>query len=161
MRIWQKSSNIANHKHIKEHDRKNMLSGKRIMTLVTIVVTVSVMLMAKGRGQNDYFYSRWTVFTTQQLMDKAKQCVLAGEKRDSAMVWYTIVANRFEPKEGSRKENNLSLRAMNNLGYMYFFFYYDYQKSYSYLTKALKLSQKYGSSVKCVDACRVERIALT
>ena len=144
MRIWQKSSNIANHKHIKEHDRKNMLSGKRIMTLVTIVVTVSVMLMAKGRGQNDYFYSRWTVFTTQQLMDKAKQCVLAGEKRDSAMVWYTIVANRFDPKEGSRKENNLSLRAMNNLGYMYFFFYYDYQKSYSYLTKALKLSQKYG-----------------
>lgn len=121
-----------------------MLNSARRNILVALLASLSIMLMAKGRGRNDYFYSRWMVFSTEQLMDKARFCLQNPEKRDSAMVWYTIVANRFDPKKQNPKDNDYSIGALNNLGYMYFYFYYDYQKSYSYLTKALEMSKKYG-----------------
>ena len=80
---------------------------------------------------------------SKELNEKAYDFI-AQKKIDSALVCYSVVANRYyEQEQQTREEREKSIFAMNNIGYLYFFYYFDYEKSYHYLLQALKLSEKY------------------
>ena len=79
---------------------------------------------------------------TQQLMDVAKAKFLSEEPRyDQALLAYTIVTNRYSTRM-SKREKESCAAAFNNIGYIYFFHYYDYAKAYSYFTKSLEISKE-------------------
>lgn len=61
---------------------------------------------------------------------------------DSALVCYTIVANRYYERKLDRDELYLCVNAMANLGYLYCSQYFDYQKSYSYLQQSLDIAKQ-------------------
>ena len=63
---------------------------------------------------------------------------------DSAMVCYSIVANRVQNNNLESKDKYQIARALNNLGYIYATYYYDFQKAYENLNKSMELSKLYG-----------------
>lgn len=91
------------------------------------------------------FYNRWVILSSEELMDKGRHCLNIPEKRDSAFMWFSIVANRYN-QDHPDANDTICVGAMNNLGYMYFFYYQDYYKSYSCLQRGLDIALKNGYS---------------
>lgn len=117
----------------------------KLLFAITLLLA-PMQLWGKSRPQtlSRDFYNKWVLSSTADLMDRAKSYISNPEKRDSALVWYSIVANRYGNDEYSAADHERAVGAMNNLGYMYFYFYQDYYKSYSYLQRALKISIENG-----------------
>ncbi len=89
------------------------------------------------------FYKMMSGLSNDSLQIKALRYVHT-EKPDSAFLCYTIMANRLGIQQLQGDDLLKSVMALNNLGYMYYFFYHDYQKAFSYLTLALRASEKYN-----------------
>jgi len=82
---------------------------------------------------------------SQMLLDKGRAYLTAsGGKQDSALVCYHIVANHYFEGRQNREEMEHSLTAMNNVGYMYTFCYYDYGRAYEYLQRAMDECERIG-----------------
>ncbi len=77
-----------------------------------------------------------------KLLDRAYDMLSNEELRDSALLYYSVVANRYYDKSATADDRRRALSAMDDMGYMYFFYYLDYQKAYFYMNRALKLSLK-------------------
>lgn len=121
------------------------------MNIARLLFAITVLLAplatwgkSKPQTLSRDFYNKWVLSSTADLMDRAKSYLAVPEKRDSALVWYSIVAGRYGNSEYSEADQERAIGAMNNLGYMYFYFYQDYYKSYSYLQRGLKLSIENG-----------------
>jgi len=131
------------------------------MVVIAVVVLVGMLhsvpaLCAKAeavaaRNYNVEFYDRWADLPTDTLMARGLHYLRSDnprqQQRDSALVCYSIVANRYYEGRQSTEERDRSLQAMNNIGYLYFYYYYDYQQSYNWLQRALALAQRHGNDV--------------
>jgi len=113
-----------------------------IVVSLFIFLLLSIASPSYGRasqtGQPSDLYKRWEHISTDELLKKAVAYMDDTLKRDSALVWFGVVANRYYDRGLTDEERSKAIKAMNNLGYMYFYYYQDYVKSYSYLTKGLK-----------------------
>lgn len=117
---------------------------KRVLLMLVSMLFVAMVSRAARAPYKVAFYDRWGGIPSEQLNDKAYHFI-ARKEIDSALVCYSVVANRYyEQERQTPKERERSLFAMNNIGYLYFFYYFDYEKSYHYLLQALKLSEQYG-----------------
>lgn len=121
-----------------------MKTARILFTFTLLFYTALLCGKSKPQTLSRDFYNRWVLMSTADLMDRAKSYFTIPEKRDSALVWYSIVANRYGNDEYTEADYERAVGAMNNLGYMYFYFYQDYYKSYSYLQRGLKLSLEKG-----------------
>ncbi|MCF0186819.1 MAG: AraC family transcriptional regulator [Bacteroidaceae bacterium] len=65
---------------------------------------------------------------------------LTEQKQDSALMVYNIMVSF---PDGEKKFPDDLCSAYNNLGYMYFYIYFNYEKAFQCWTKALELIQKY------------------
>jgi hypothetical protein len=116
---------------------------KKIAIVVLFMLLSTFMARAARMPYKVAFYDRWGNVPSKELNEKAYDFI-AQKKIDSALVCYSVVANRYyEQEQQTREEREKSIFAMNNIGYLYFFYYFDYEKSYHYLLQALKLSEKY------------------
>jgi len=96
-----------------------------------------------ARNYNVEFYDRWAQLPADTLLARGHRYLDAAEKRDSALLCYSIVANRYYERRQNDKERGQSIQAMNNIGYLYFYYYYDYQQAYNWLQKSLTLARKH------------------
>lgn len=81
---------------------------------------------------------------------------------DSAIVCYSVVASRYGDYALSDEERERCAFAMVDLGYMYYFYYFDYQKSYSYLIDALNIADKENlESVKALASLNLANLLRT
>lgn len=115
-----------------------------ILLLIAILTNSSA--HAARIDYNVAFYDQWSSFTNKQLLAKAKAYLYQKDKIDSALVCYTVAANRYYERSLNDEDIDRSLQAMNNLGYMYYYYYCDYQKAYGYLQQCLNLSKKEKST---------------
>lgn len=91
-------------------------------------------------GQNtDSLFTRWAGTPDTTLLWRGRD-YLYQNKIHEALVAYSIVANKRYKSSLSLKEKENIARAMNNIGYIYFYYYFDYQKSYQYLHEAEKIA---------------------
>lgn len=91
------------------------------------------------------FYDKWQTLPDKTLLEMGDR-YLTEERNDSALVCYSVVANRYYEHDNlTPQQADNCILAMNNLGYMYHFYLYDYQKAYGYLSLAEKLSLKYNN----------------
>jgi len=100
-----------------------------------------------ARNYNVEFYDRWADLPTDTLVHRGYYYLCNADNaadRDSALLAYSIVANRYYDSKLSNEERKQSLNAMNNVGYLYFFYYYDYQQGYTWLQKTLTLADKHN-----------------
>ena len=115
----------------------------------TAAIAVSLLLMACGldafatvKANGTYqpqFYKRFSDVGNQQLLNKGYDYLSDSSKIDSALVCYSIVANRWEDGGEARPTAAQSSTAYINLGNMYMLYYTDYKKAYEYLLRAEKV----------------------
>ena len=89
-------------------------------------------------------YRRLSEKSTAMLMKKAGTFLHSPNGQDSALLYYTIVANRYNEDGIGDAERKECITAMNNAGYLYYAFYNDYDKAYTTLRQALQLAAKSG-----------------
>jgi AraC-like DNA-binding protein/multisubunit Na+/H+ antiporter MnhC subunit len=113
----------------------------RTYILTAIFITFAITAIAAPAFHTP-FYDRWTNLSSKTLMEKAVKFI-AANKTDSALVCYTIISNRYYEQKQNQTEIEHSANAMNDAGYMYFFYYFDYQKAYSYFLQSLNVAEQY------------------
>ncbi len=114
----------------------------RVIALVVVVLVCSssfVNTVKSSLGQNTFrkYYSmpsaRLHELGTNWLHDEATL--------DSALLVLTILSERETSK---REDIHLKAKSLNDLGFLYSYYYYDYKEAYSALDKADELCNEYG-----------------
>lgn len=116
---------------------------KKQLCTILIILLASVSM----RGANAYNISQhnqWVKISTEDLMRRGQDYLQNKGWADSAMVCYTIVANRAQHTGLDSKEMYQIARALNNIGYIYAAYYYDYQKAYENVKRSMEISRQYG-----------------
>ncbi len=111
------------------------------IAIIAMGIWMGCMCCNAARRDMDKMFEQWSSTPSQTLLDKAREAVHQG-KRQEALLLYSTVANRYYQADVSIDEQEYAVRAMNNIGYIYFYFYYDYQKAYSYLSQAQRISEE-------------------
>lgn len=88
--------------------------------------------------QPEYYY-RWASLPSSKLLEMGNRYVNVGQAPDSALVCYTIVANRYSKGMGDEERRECA-RAYIGKWYVYFFCFFDYAKSYESLSEAERLA---------------------
>ncbi len=115
---------------------------RRILLVLSILALSYCPKLQAASATTATFYRAMSRVETDSLSNWAFYYIQRGQQ-DSAFVCYTVLANRLyeQPLEGD--DALRGVMAWNNLGYMYYFCYYDYQKSFRYLQQALKASKEF------------------
>lgn len=84
-------------------------------------------------------HSKWLNLPTEQLLNMADKDFSDGNKKDTALMCYTIVANRYEPSL-TREQKIQCKNANMRLWSIYFYDFYDYPKCFDFLTRANEMA---------------------
>ena len=113
--------------------------------LFAILLTLLVSVSAQGaHAYNVNQHNCLDRLTTAELMLRGQDFLQNKGWADSAIVCYSIVAGRAQRKDLDRKEMYQIAIALNNVGYIYATYYYDYHKAYENLNQSMELSRRYG-----------------
>ncbi len=113
--------------------------------LYAILLMLLVWVSAWGaHAYNVNQYNCLARLSTEELMHRGQDFLQNKGWADSAIVCYSIVANRAQHNNLDSKEMNHIARALNNIGYIYAAYYYDYQKAYENVKRSMELSRQYG-----------------
>lgn len=116
---------------------------KQNLVILLILVLVAVTM----RGANAYNvgqYNSMARYSTDELMRRGQDYLQNKGWADSAMVCYSIVASRIQFKNQDNRQMHQIARALNNIGYIYAAYYYDYQKAYENVKRSMEISRQYG-----------------
>lgn len=80
---------------------------------------------------------------SDQLLQKGLNYSRNSAYKDSAMLCYNIIANRYYTQRHTKEVVVQTVDALINIGYLYCFYYFDYENSYRYLQQALDISEKH------------------
>ena len=106
-----------------------------------------LLISVSAQGANAYNvnqYHRLDRLSTGELMLRGQDFLQNKGWVDSAIVCYSIVASRAQSDHQESKEMYQIAMALNNLGYIYATYYYDYHKAYENLNQSMELSKRYG-----------------
>ena len=84
-------------------------------------------------------HSKWLDLPIQRLIEMADKDFNDGNKKDTALLCYTIVAGRYETSM-SLREKEVCKDAYMKLWSIYFYDFYDYPKCFDCLTHALEIA---------------------
>ena len=113
--------------------------------LYAILLMLLVWVSAWGaHAYNVNQYNCLARLSTEELMHRGQDFLQNKGWADSAIVCYSIVANRAQHNGLDSKEMYHIARALNNIGYIYAAYYYDYQKAYENVKRSMELSRQYG-----------------
>ncbi len=85
-------------------------------------------------------YNIFSKIPSEQLLSKGRNYFEKNEA-GKALSCFMIVSERYDD-EASHAESELRIRAMNNCGCVYKYFYFDYTQAYKYFAQAYELCEK-------------------
>ncbi len=88
-------------------------------------------------------HSKWLDLPLERLIDMADKDFADGNKKDTALMCYTIVANRYEASL-PREQKVMCKDANMRLWSIYFYDFYDYPKCFDCLTRAQEIATQAG-----------------
>ena len=101
-----------------------------------LVLTVGLQVLALAPSRE---HSKWLNLPAEQLLDMAGRDFADGGSKDTALMCYTIVANRYEPS--MTQEQKVQCKDANmRLWSIYFYDFYDYPKCFDCLTRANEIA---------------------
>jgi AraC-like DNA-binding protein len=83
--------------------------------------------------------------SNEQLMQKGEYYRNEALMPDSALVCFSIIANRYYQGHQNSDDIDLAIEAMTNIAWLYMQDFYDYTKAVSYNLRAQELAEKYHS----------------
>lgn len=119
--------------------------GKILSILITFLVSMTfVQELHAARAYDIHDYNRWALIPSDSLMRMGRRYLNEENHVDSAMICFSILANKQFSQDLSHNEAELVCRAINNIGYIYFYKFNDYKLSLEHLSRAGKMAEKYG-----------------
>lgn len=101
-----------------------------------LVLTAGLQVLALAPSRE---HSKWLNLPAEQLLDMADKDFADGGSKDTALMCYTIVANRYEPS--MTQEQKVQCKDANmRLWSIYFYDFYDYPKCFDCLTRANEIA---------------------
>ena len=88
-------------------------------------------------------HSKWLNLPLERLVDMADKDIADGHKKDTALMCFTIVANRYESSL-SQQQKVMCKDASMRLWSIYFYDFYDYPKCFDCLTRANEIATAAG-----------------
>lgn len=110
--------------------------------LITALLLV-VMLCIAGALDYNRVFKEWNGAPVSQLRSKG-DAFLFEDQVDSALLFYTMAAGKYRTNLPDTVKNECA-GALNNAGYIYFFFKNDYSSSYTCLLRALEIAETTGN----------------
>ena len=135
-----------------EENSLNLQPKKKIDTMTSkicrLCILLPLLLMSfSARGANAInmpeFYSRWDGYGNDKLMSMGRLFLNQRFNIDSALVCYSIVANQLQNNVHDKQDANLYIRALNNLGYLYYTYYNDHVRADALFDEGIALSKKF------------------
>lgn len=113
------------------------------LTAVILLLAIASSAEASRQSKAERLYAKWATMPNLQLLQKGVALLSGTAKTDSALVCFNIIANRLEHDSSpSDADMKIYISALYNLGYLYSMYYYDFPQAYTYLEKALTLSDE-------------------
>jgi len=113
------------------------------LAIIFVAALWPLIVFASGARLNKpAFYTRYERLSTQQLMAKADEFHHKRQQLDSALVCYTVVANRLVDGTLSKSEYRQCAWAMLQLSNLYTSAYNKWDVADDYLRRTLKLAQE-------------------
>ncbi len=112
--------------------------------LSVILSIIALLMPATGlAGPSAREHSKWLSMPMEQLIAMADRDFADGNKKDTALMCYTIAAGRYE---GSLPQQHkvMCKDANMRLWSIYFYDFYDYPKCFDCLTRALEIATEAG-----------------
>ena len=88
-------------------------------------------------------YNRWERLPSEQLMKMGEQYRCITRQPDSALVCFSIVANRYYQGHQTRDDIEKAIEAMTHIVWLYKEEFYDYTKAVKYNLQAKELAEKF------------------
>ena len=113
----------------------------RLLLIIYIVLFGSALpLQAARQNEKRDYFDRWSAVPSKELSNRAVNLIMNGGSIDSAFIFLNVVYNRYVIDADDRQKQIDAARALNNMGYIMSFEFFDYERAYTYLSKALELS---------------------
>ena len=112
-----------------------------------VALWLCLMWTVSVRATSTDNYQQWAHWPSETLLDKGIQYRdTTANLADSALVCFSIVANRYYEGKQSLDEVRNSIKAMISMGCMYYYLYFDYEKALYYLNEALQVAESHGQT---------------
>lgn len=108
-----------------------------------LVAMVACQAVAATNDVAITLYHRWESLPSQRLMEMGEQYRNVTRQPDSALVCFSIVANRYYTHKLGREDIEHSIEAMTNMASLYCRYFYDYAKAETYNLEAKALIDKH------------------
>jgi len=114
------------------------------MAAVAVMMVFSVQWCYAGNNDNRIrYYNQWSKLSSKQLMEKGEYFRNVARKPDSALMCFSIVANRYYEGRNSKADTELCIEAMTHIAYLYKDGFGDFAKAISYNLRAKELAVKH------------------
>ena len=113
----------------------------RLKIFVILILCIAASCMAAESHVS--LYGKWQNADNSRLMDIARDLV-DRNSCDSALVCYSIVADRLRDNTYLQEDKKLLSRALNNIGFIYGTYFFDYKAAVNALQESLKVSIESG-----------------
>lgn len=113
---------------------------------ILVLIWVAMVACQSFAATNDVaisLYNRWENLPSKQLMQMGERYRSITRQPDSALVCFSIVANRYYQGDQNREDVKYAIMAMTHITILYMQDYEDYQKALSYNFLAKELAQKH------------------
>lgn len=115
-----------------------------IYIIMCMALLLAALPMRAARWQKPAFYSRFENYSTAKLYAMGDDYLNKQEKADSALVCFTIIANRMDDGQLKESEYETAVKALNLMGNIYSSYFSRFDLADDCLTSAQELAEKYG-----------------
>lgn len=126
---------------------KDMAIRKRLTMLIPALVLTACNLRANTQPE---FYSRYMKYSSKELLDMGNAYAEKSRLADSALVCFSIVVNRATKKMSLQEKQNVMIGYIGRW-YVYFFEFFDYEKSYANLLQAKRIAEETGRGLSRIN----------
>ncbi len=125
-----------------------MISTKRLIAILTIIFLMLTYTCNISGHPN--FYSRYIKMPSDKLLQIGNGYISKSDKADSALVCFSIVANRYSDNM-DRHDKEMTMNGYIGRWYVYFFKFFNYEKSYESLLKAKHIAEDINCGLAHID----------
>lgn len=114
---------------------------RHCLTIIILLLLLPVAVQA-AHQQRPSFYARYERFSTRVLYNMGYTYLYKRQMADSALVCFSIIANRKDSRQLADDELRLYVNAMNYMGNIYCTYYNRFDLADEYLDRALQTAQE-------------------
>ena len=114
---------------------------------VLLFLLYSICAVAATNDVAISLYNRWERLPNEQLMKMGEHYRCITRQPDSALVCFSIVANRYYQGKRNHDDIKYAIEAMTHIAWLYKQDFYDYTKAVNYNLQAKELAEKH----QCLD----------